>query len=80
MSEYSPVLRSAILEAIENQLRDGDPPESRQILQRLMAAVCSRKRAVERIAIAVVEIIWEMLHEHQAYDRQRYRVLLDQLE
>jgi hypothetical protein len=53
---------------------------SRQTLNRLMAAGYSRREAMERIGAAVVEMIWEVWHEHKDFDRERYRAALEDLE
>jgi hypothetical protein len=71
---YNPYLKAAILEVVENQLRDNNPPETRQTLERLLAAGYSRKQAVEMIGSAVVGEIWFVLHEKQPFDRARPRV------
>lgn len=76
---FNPHLKAAILEVVENQLRDGDPPETRQTLQRLLAAGYSRKQATEMIGSAVVEEIWAVLHDHKPFDRGRFTALLEQL-
>ena len=76
---FNPHLKAAILEVVENQLRDGDPPETRQTLQRLLAAGYSRKQATEMIGSAVVEEIWAVLHDHKPFDRARFTALLEQL-
>ncbi len=76
---YNPYLKAAILEVVENQLRDGDPPETQQTLERLLAAGYSRKQATEMIGSAVTEEIWTMLHDHKPFDRARYIALLEQL-
>ena len=80
MTEYNPHLKRAILEIVETQLRADDPPETRQTLNRLLVAGYARQEAVERIGGAVVEIIWDMLHEHQAFDLARYRAALEALD
>ncbi len=76
---YNPHLKAAILEVVENQIRDGNPPETRQTLERLLAAGYSRKQATEMIGSAVVEEIWAVLHDHQPFDRARFAALLEQL-
>jgi hypothetical protein len=76
---FNPHLKAAILEVVENQLRDGDPPETRQTLERLLAAGYSRKQAIEMIGSAVVEEIWAVLHERKPFDRTRFTALLEQL-
>ena len=37
VSSYNPVLQALIYEVVDNQLRDGTPPETRQTLERLIA-------------------------------------------
>lgn len=76
---FNPHLKAAILEVVENQLRDGDPPETRQTLQRLLAAGYSRKQATEMIGSAVVEEIWAVLHDNKPFDRERFVGLLEKL-
>ncbi len=58
---YNPHLKAAILEVVENQLRGGDPLETRQTLERLVAAGYSRQEAVEMIGSVVVSEIWHIL-------------------
>ena len=76
---FNPHLKAAILEVVENQIRNGDPPETRQTLERLLAAGYSRKQAVEMIGSAVVEEIWAIMHDHKAFDLARFTALLEQL-
>jgi len=76
---FNPHLKAAILEIVENQLRDGDPPETRQTLEQLLTAGYSREQAIEMIGAAVVEEIWAILHDHKPFDRIRFIALLKQL-
>ena len=76
---YNPYLKAAILEVVENQLRDGDPPETQQTLERLLAAGYSRKQATEMIGSAVIGEIWTILHDQKTFDRARFVALLEQL-
>ena len=76
---YNPHLKAAILEVVENQIRDDDPPETRQTLERLLAAGYSRQQAIEMIGSALVEEIWAKLHDHKPFDRVCFTALLEQL-
>ncbi len=78
-TSFNPHLKAAILEVVENQIRDGDPPETGQTLERLLAAGYSRQQAVEMIGSAVVEEIWAVMHDNKSFDRARFTVLLEQL-
>jgi hypothetical protein len=76
---FNPHLKATILEVVENQIRNSDPPETRQTLERLLAAGYLRKQAVEMIGSALVEEIWAILHDHKPFDRARFTTLLEQL-
>ncbi len=76
---FNPHLKAAILEVVENQIREDDPPETRQTLERLLAAGYSRKQAIEMIGSALVEEIWAIMHENKPFDRARFTALLEQL-
>ena|SRR5579864_6608047 len=76
---HNPYLKAVILEVVENQLRDGDPPETQQTLERLLAAGYSRKQATEMIGSAVIGEIWSVLHDQKPFDRARYVGLLEEL-
>ena len=75
----NPHLKAAIVEVVENQIRDGDPPETRQTLERLLAAGYSRKQSIEMIRSALVEEIWAILHDHKLFDQARFAALLEHL-
>src|SRR5688572_26067831 len=73
MSETpNPQLRRALLEVVENQLRDGTPPETRETLDRLMAAGHTRERAVKLIACVVSSEVFDVLRSGKPYDEARY--------
>jgi hypothetical protein len=68
----NPELRRVLLEIVENQLRDGTPPETRVTLERLTAEGFSRERALELIACVVSTEIFDLLKSGQLYDEGRY--------
>ena len=76
---FNPHLKAAILEVVENQIRNSNPPETRRTLERLLAAGYSRKQAIEMIGSALVEEIWAILHDHKPFDRARFTALLERL-
>jgi hypothetical protein len=75
----NPVLRAAVLEVVENQLRDCDPPQARQTYERLVAQGISKEQAKELIATVVAVEMNQMLREMNPFDRERYIVALDKL-
>jgi hypothetical protein len=72
-------LRAELLEVIENQLRASDPPETRQALERLLAAGDTREAATAKLAAALLEEIYDMLAQHLPFDRPRFAQRLDRL-
>lgn len=75
----NPHLKKAILEIVENQLTANDPPIVKKTLKRLMAAGYSRQQAKEMIGSALVGEIWEIMHNGERFDLERYTALLDEL-
>jgi hypothetical protein len=75
----NPRLRQAILEVVNNQLRDGEPPETAATLERLVQEGHSRQQAIELIGAVVASEIFGVLKEGRAYDRVRYVAALEAL-
>ncbi len=72
-------LRAALFEVVENQLRDNDPPETRQTLERLVAEGHSDQEAKRLIAAVVSVEIYDILKQQQPYNQERFTAALDKL-
>jgi hypothetical protein len=68
----SPELRRALLEVVNNQLRDGTPPETGKTLERLIATGHTREQAIELIACVVSCEIFDVLKSRKPYNQVRY--------
>ena len=68
-----------ILEVAENQIRDNDPPETRQPLRRLVKEGFLREEAVELIGTIVVHELYNVLKQNETFDRKRFVAALRQL-
>jgi len=75
----NPHLREAILEVVSNQLRDGNPPETRATLERLMAEGHSRDEAIRQIGCVVSCEIFEVLKSKRPFDEARFVAALHAL-
>ena len=62
----------AIVEAIENQIRDGEPPETALTLARLMKGGESRENAMRLIGCAMTVELFNILKNNRPFDEQRY--------
>ena len=73
------VVRAAMLQVVDNQLRDGEPPETRQTLERLMAQGHSEAEARQLIAAVVSSEIYAVLKHSRPYDEAKYVAALQRL-
>jgi len=68
----NPRLKAAFLEVVENQLRDKDPPETKQTLERLMAEGHTAEDAKLLIAQAAAVEVHTILKTQTAFNRDRF--------
>ena len=73
------ILRQAVFEIINNQVRDGTPPETKQTLDRLMSEGHTRNEAMKLIGCVVSSEIFEVLKKKQPYNEERYVAALHTL-
>jgi len=71
-SETNPELGRAILELVENQIRDNDPPETRQTVERLLAEGYTADEARRLISAAVTVEIFHIMRDHEVFNRERF--------
>jgi hypothetical protein len=71
-SETNPELGRAVLEVVENQIRDNDPPETRQTVDRLLAEGYTADEARRLISTAVTVEIFHIMRDHEAFNRKRF--------
>jgi hypothetical protein len=69
-------LKRDIIAAVEQQLREHNPSETHDTLDRLLKAGYRRKHAVEVIGSALMQEIQSMLREHRDFDPAHYTSLL----
>jgi len=82
MSKHEPIVQAetedgqlageAIVEAVENQIRENNPPEAKQALKRLMGLGESRENAIRYIASALSVEIYETMKHLTPYEEARY--------
>lgn len=78
-SEDQKQLRKIIFEIIENQIRDNDPPETKQTLHRLRAEGYSHEEAMKLIGCVVTSEIFEVLKQLRPFDPVGYVNALNRL-
>ena len=64
--------RAVILDVVENQIREGTPPETKQTLERLVNEGYSESEARELIAAVVASEIFDILKRGEPFDERRF--------
>jgi hypothetical protein len=75
----SKILNQAIMEVVENQLHDGNPPETKKTFERLLEKGIKEQEAKRLIACVVVSEIYDVLKQQQPYNHERFVKALNQL-
>lgn len=78
-SRPDPQLKAVYLEVVENQLRDNNPPETRQTLERLRKEGFSEKDAKLLIASAIAAESYYVMKSGTEFNRERFVRNLQQL-
>lgn len=71
-SESGQRLGEAIVEVVENQLNENNPPETRLTLDRLMAMGESRENAIRFISSVLSIEIFDILQNEKPFNEERY--------
>ncbi len=69
---YNPRLKALILEVVDNQINDNDPPITRETMERLKAGGYTEKRAKEMIGSVVAIYIYEIMKNGKDFDVVKY--------
>ena len=77
--KFNPRLQALILEVVENQLAENNPPATKATLHRLMDAGYSEKEAMKMIGAVVAEFIYDAMKDNVAFDVERFCHRLDEL-
>ena len=77
--EINPQLHAAVMEIVAKQMRDVDPPETKQTYDRLLAEGHDDQEARRLIGCVVVAEIFAVLKRGQAFDPERYAAALARL-
>ena len=72
-------MRKIFLEIINNQIRDNNPPETKQTLDRLISEGISEKEAMDLIGCVVISEIFDVLKNKEEYNEERYIAALNKL-
>ena len=77
--ETNPRLKATILQVVETQLKDNDPPETKQTFNRLISEGFSEEEAKRLIGCVVSSEIFDVLKNNEPFDHDRFVKALDKL-
>ena len=69
---FNPRLKNLIIEVVENQIRDNNPPAANITLKRLIAKGYSEQQAKEKIAAVALMHIYDIMKENKPFDGDQY--------
>ena len=72
-------MRAAIMEVVENQLRNNDPPQTQQTFRRLIEAGYSEEEAKRLIGCVVSAEIFDVLKKNEPFNLERFVKALNKL-
>jgi len=73
-------LKKAILEVVENQIRENNPPETKKTLDRLLKAGYSKDDAMKLIGRGVTVEIYKVLKNKEHFNDEKYVKALRELQ
>lgn len=65
-------LKSTILKMVRNQIKNNDPSETKETFERLLSAGYNEEEAMETIAVIVLEELYDMLKNKEAFNQERF--------
>ena len=68
----NPHLNAAVMEIVQNQLRDLDPPETKETYDRLLDEGYDEDEARRLIGCVVVSEIFDIMKSNKPFDAGRY--------
>jgi hypothetical protein len=77
--EGNPYLKAAIMEVVENQLRDKSPPETLQTFERLIQEGHSEEDAKRLIGVVVSSEMFAILKNQEPFNEEKFIQALNKL-
>ncbi len=77
--KHNKLLNKQIIETVNNQLRNNEPPETKITYQRLLDQGIPKERAKELIGVVLTAEIYDVLKKNEPFDKSRYEKMLNML-
>ena len=72
MNETNPQLGEEMKNVVWNQIRQNDPPETKQTYDRLISEGFSEEEVIRQIAVVVAAEIYDVMKSNKPFNQKRY--------
>ena len=79
MDETNPRLREEMYKVVRNQIRQNDPPETKQTYDRLIKEGFPEEEVMRQLAMAVAAEVYDIMTNKEPFNEERYIKRLNNL-
>ena len=79
MDETNPLLGEEMIEVVRNQIRQNDPPETKQTYDRLIKEGFQKEEVMRQLAVVVGAEIYDVMKNKEPFNQERYIKRLNDL-
>ena len=79
MEETNPLLGEQMKEAVRNQLRMNDPPETRQTYDRLIKEGFPEDEVIRQLAVVITAEMFDIMKNNEPFNLERFIKRLNDL-
>ena len=77
--EQNSILHESIMEILDNQIKNNDPPKTKEIFDRLIEQCISKKEVRRLIGCVIAAEIYDIMKNQQSFNQERYIQRLNRL-
>ena len=79
MDETNPLLGEEMKKVVRNQIRQNDPPETKQTYDRLIKKGFPKDEVMRQLAVVVAAEIYDVMKNKEPFNQERYIKRLNNL-
>ena len=79
MDEPNPLLGEEMKKVVRNQIRENDPPETKQTYDRLIKVGFPKDEVMRQLAVVVAAEIYDVMKNKEPFNQERYIKRLNDL-
>ena len=79
MDETNPLLGEEMKKVVRNQIRQNDPPETKQTYDRLIKEGFPKDEVMRQLAVVVAAEIYDVMKNKEPFNQERYIKRLNDL-